>query len=199
MENISEFNNDRRDFFRINDRVYLDVTELNYDEVSEVASAIKNPSSMDNDSQEKRQLSTIQASLTHLIDQINHTDRQVARALRLLDDKISIISHMVQRQQNIPDSRKMVDSNLSGGGIAFLTNFQYAYKTTLDLRIELQPSGTIVHTIANVIACDKHYEAPQHTPYYLRLVFTHMSEYDRNFLVKHTLSRQAEILRTTEK
>lgn len=199
MENMSEFNNDRRNFFRINDMVYIDVTELNYDEVSEVASAIKNPPSMDNDSQEKRQLSTIQASLTHLIEQINHTDRQVARALRLLDDKISIISHMVQRQQNTSDSRQMIESNLSGGGIAFMTDHQYTYKTTLDLRIELQPSGTIIHTIANVISCDKHYDAPKNTPYYLRLVFTHMSEYDRNFLVKHTLSRQAEMLRTTEK
>jgi hypothetical protein len=199
MENMSEFNNDRRNFFRINDRVYIDITELNYDEVSEVASAIKNSPSIDNDSQEKRQLSTIQASLTHLIEQINHTDRQVARALRLIDDKVSIISHMVQRQQNTTDSRKMVESNLSGGGIAFMTALQYTYKTTLDLRIELQPSGTIVHTIANVVACDKHYDAPKDKPYYLRLVFTHMSEYDRNFLVKHTLSRQAEILRTTEK
>tara|TARA_R110002050_G_scaffold9504_1_gene33085 strand:- start:223146 stop:223745 length:600 start_codon:yes stop_codon:yes gene_type:complete len=199
MENMSEFNNDRRNFFRINDTVYIDITELNYDEITHVASAIKNPPLTDNESQEKRQLSTIQASLTHLFEQINHTDRQVARALRLLDDKISIVTHMVQRQQNSTDSRTMVESNLSGGGIAFMTDHQYISKATLDLRIELQPSGTIIHTIANVIACDKHYDAPKHAPYYLRLVFTHMSEYDRNFLVKHILSRQAETLRTTEK
>jgi len=199
MENMPEFNNDRRNFFRINDMVYIDVTELDYDKVSQVASAIKNPLLIDNESQEKRQLTTLQASLTHLIEQINHTDRQVARALRLLDDKISIISHMVQRQQNTTDNRNMVESNLSGGGIAFMTDHQYAYKTTLDLRLELQPSGSIIHTIANVIACDKYYDAPKESPYFLRLVFTHMSEYDRNFLVKHILSRQAETLRTTGK
>jgi len=199
MDNMSEFNNDRRDFFRINDMIYIDVTELNYDEVSQVVSSIKNPPLTDNVSQEKRQLSTIQASLIHLIEQINHTDRQVARALRLLDDKISVISHMVQRQQNTTDNRSMIESNLSGGGIAFMTDHQYAHKATLDLRIELQPSGTIIHAIANVIACDKKYDAPKDRPYYLRLVFTHMSEYDRNFLVKHILLRQAESLRTTEK
>ncbi|HDY86275.1 hypothetical protein LCGC14_0519730 [marine sediment metagenome] len=198
MENMSEFN-DRRNFFRINDIVYIDVTELNHEDATEATSAIKNPPSDDNHSQEKQQLSTIQASLTHLIEQINHTDRQVARALRLLDDKISIVSNSIQRQQNNMDTRKMVESNLSGGGIAFLTAHQYAHKATLDLRIELQPSGTIIHTIANVVACDKHDDSPANTPYYLRLVFTHMSEYDRNFLVKHILSRQAEMLRTTEK
>jgi hypothetical protein len=199
MEIMSESNNDRRNFFRINDTLYLEVTELNYDEVSQVASAIKNPPLMDNESQVKRQLSTIQVSLTHLIEQINHSDRQVARALRLLDDKISIISHMVQRQQNTTDNKNMIESNLSGGGIAFMTAHQYAHKATLDLRIELQPSGTIVHAIANVIACDKHYDASKDTPYYLRVAFTHMSEYDRNFLVKHILLRQAETLRTTGK
>jgi hypothetical protein len=199
MENMSEFNNDRRDFFRINDMIYIDVTELNYDEVNQVVSTIKNPPLTDDVSQDKRQLSTIQASLIHLIEQINHSDRQVARALRLLDDKISIISHMVQRQQNTTDNRNMIESNLSGGGIAFMTDHQYAHKATLDLRIELQPSGTIIHTIANVIACDKQYDTPKDTPYFLRLVFTHMSEYDRNFLVKYILLRQAESLRTSEK
>ena len=199
MANISEFNNERRAFFRINDLVYIDVTELDHDEISQVAGAIESPPATDNIGQEKRQLSTIQASLTHLIEQINHSDRQVARALRLLDDKITIISHMVQRQQNISDSRNMIESNLSGGGIAFMTDQQYDHKATLELRIELQPSGTIIHTIANVVACEKHYDASQDNPYHLRLVFTHMNEYDRNFLIKHVLSRQAEILRTTEK
>lgn len=199
MENMSEFNSDRRNFFRINDRVFIDITELDYDEVSQVVSSIKNPPLTDTDSQAKRQLNTIQASLTHLIENINQTDRQIARALRLLDDKISVISHLVQQQQNTSDNRKMVESNLSGGGIAFMTDHEYEHKTTLELRIELQPSGTIIHAIANVIACDKLYEAPKETPYYLRLAFTHMSEYDRNFLVKHTLSRQAEQLRMTPK
>lgn len=199
MENMSEFNSDRRDFFRINDMVFLDVTELDSDGVSQVANTIKNPPLTDTDNQAKRQLNTIQASLTNLIENINQTDRQVARALRLLDDKLSIISHLVQRQQTTSDDRNIVESNLSGGGIAFMTDHKYASKATLDLRIELQPSGTIIHAVANVIACDKSYEAPKEAPYHLRLAFTHMNEYDRNFLVKHTLSRQAEILRMTQK
>ncbi|THF59472.1 MAG: PilZ domain-containing protein, partial [Methylophaga nitratireducenticrescens] len=33
---------------------------------------------------------------------------------------------------------------------------------------------------------------------YLRMAFTHMSETDRNILVKHTLNRQAEELRNSK-
>lgn len=199
MENMSEFNSDRRNFFRINDQVFIDVTELNHNDINQVVHSIKNPPLTDSHSRERHQLNTIQASLPHLIEQINQTDRQVARALRLLDDKVSIISHMVQRQQNASDSRNMTEANLSGGGIAFMTNQKYTHKATLELRIELQPSGTIIHAIANVIECDNPYSAPRETPYYLRLAFTHMNEYDRNALVKHTLAHQAETLRMTQK
>jgi hypothetical protein len=199
METTPESNSDRRDFFRINDMVYIDITVIEYDDLNQAANAIKNSSLPDNEDQVKRQLNTIQASLTSLIENINQTDRQVARALRLLDDKISVVSHFAQRQLKTTENRKMIESNLSGGGIAFITDHSYVAKTTVELSIELQPSGTIINAIANVIDCDKRDAAPKETPYYLRLIFTHMNEYDRNFLVKHTLSRQAEIIRMTPK
>ena len=199
MEHLPEFNSDRRDFFRINDMVFIDITPLDYDEVTQAVNSIKNPQPSDINSLEKQQLNSIQASLSHLIDQINHNDREIARALRLLDDKISIISHAVQRQQNTAETREMINANLSAGGIAFMTSEQFSHKAALELCIQLQPSGTIIHTVANVVACEKPFDAPKDTPYHLRLVFSHMSEYDRNFLVKHTLSRQAEVLRSTPK
>jgi hypothetical protein len=49
--------------------------------------------------------------------------------------------------------------------------------------------------VAHVVSCDKLNDAPQETPYLLRLAFTHMSEIDRNLLVKHVLNRQAEDIR----
>ena len=199
MESLPKSNSDRRDFFRINDMVYIDITVLDYDDISQAESTIKNPPLTDKNNQTKRQLNTIQASLTNLIENINPTDRQVARALRLLDDKINIIFHLVQRKQKTTDNRNMIESNLSGGGIAFMTGHQYAPKTTLELSIELQPSGTVINAIANVVDCNESDIAHKETPYHLRLIFTHMNEYDRNFLVKHTLSRQAEILRMAQK
>jgi len=194
MENMPEFNSDRREFFRINDTVYLDFSLIDNDQAEDLASTFHNTPS-DENGQQKQQLSTLQTSITHLIDQINQSDREVARALRLLDEKINIIAHSLQRLHNSEDSNKAVEANLSGGGIAFLSSTKYETKSSLEMRIELRPSGTILHAIANVIACNKIYDAPEETPYHLRLVFSHMSEVDRNLLVRHTLSRQAEELR----
>ncbi|MFW5427280.1 MAG: PilZ domain-containing protein, partial [Methylophagaceae bacterium] len=68
----------------------------------------------------------------------------------------------------------------------------------VEIHIELSHSGNFINAIANVIACDKLDDTPEKTPYYLRLAFSHMSEHDRNLLVKHTLSRQAQALRISQ-
>lgn len=195
MEHMPEFNSDRREFFRINDTVYVDFSLLSNDEAEHVANTIHDFVNSD-DSQEKQQLNTLQTSFSHLLDQINQSDREVARALRLLDEKINLIAHSVQRLNKREDSSKAVDANLSAGGIAFLSAEKYDTKSTVDIRIELHPSGATLHALANVVACNKMYDAPSETPFHLRLVFSHMSELDRNLLVRHTLSRQAEELRT---
>ena len=133
-------------------------------------------------------------AFTLLTDQINHNDRDIARALRLLNEKINILSRGLQnRHDNM--NIKSTDVNLSGGGIAFLCAESLAVKSPLSIQIELRSSGVIIDTIANVISCEKSYPEDQETPYFLRLAFTKMNETDRNLLIKHILFRQAETLR----
>ncbi|MBL1320626.1 MAG: PilZ domain-containing protein [Methylophaga sp.] len=198
MENMSEFNSDRREFFRINDTVFVEISAIDGKELEHRVTAISNP--VPNDTNlAQQQFNELTTSLTHIIDQISQSDRETARALRLLDEKINLIASTVQHQQNIADHLDTTDVNLSGGGIAFLSAEEYAIKSPVEIRIELSHSGTFITAIANVIACDKLDDTPEETPYYLRLAFSHMSEHDRNLLVKHTLSRQAQALRIAQK
>lgn len=198
MENMPEFNTDHREFFRINDMVFVKLTPLNNDEVDNLSASIKNHTH-NSDSKSKDQLQTIHTAFSRLTDQINQNDREVARALRLLDDKINILAESFQRQQSvITDTQDVIKANLSGGGIAFLSSEEYPAKSAIEIRIELRSSATVIHAIANVIACSKVSDAPKETPNYLRLAFSQMSESDRNSLIKHTLSRQAENLRASQ-
>ena len=64
--------------------------------------------------------------------------------------------------------------------------------------MQLLPGGLHIRAIAKVIACDQLIESSQGKSFYLRMAFTHMSETDRNILVKHTLNRQAEELRNSK-
>ncbi|MDQ7072408.1 MAG: PilZ domain-containing protein [Gammaproteobacteria bacterium] len=197
MENMPEFNNDRREFFRINDTVFVEISAIDGKELQSRVTAISNPIP-DEGNLVQQQLDELTGSLTRLIDQISQSDRETARALRILDEKVNLVARSVQHQNNIADHLDTTDVNLSGGGIAFLSADKYQTKSPVEIRIELSHSGNFITAIANVISCDKEYDAPKETPYYLRLAFSHMSEHDRNALVKHTLSRQAQILRLSQ-
>jgi hypothetical protein len=184
---------DRREFFRINDTVYIECHSISSQEAEELGEILKDPLRSANH-QDKNQFQTLQTAFNHLADQINQQNRDLARALRLLDEKISIVHHALQRQQNKSQGNQIVEANLSGGGIAFMTAEQIDTKNAIELKIQLQPTGAHIHTVAKVISCNKTNENSE-KPYFLRLVFTDMSEIDRSILIKHILNRQAEVIR----
>lgn len=194
MENLPESSSDRREFFRITDSVFIDYSPLNTEEVEQLIPNIQNYIHSD-DSQDSQRISSIQTNLNHLIDTINQTDRDIARALRLLDEKITLLTKSTLQSNASSDQRPYIDANLSGGGIAFYVNENYRIKSAIEVRIEFRSSGSLIHAIAHVVSCSKSAKAPKEKPYLLRLVFSHMNDINRNLLVKHTLSRQALDLR----
>ncbi len=195
MEHLSEFNADRREFFRVNDHVFIEFTPL--DKTDKTLPTVKTHLA-DELSDEKQRLNDIQGHLNRLIDQINQTDRDIARALRLMDEKLALFAQMLHKQQNKFDPRDAIEVNISGGGIAFFTAEHYPPHTPIEIQIEFKSTGAIIHAIARVVSCVKTYDAPKATPYLLRLAFTQMSETDRNLLVKQTLARQAYELRVSK-
>ncbi len=185
---------DRREFFRINDTVVVDYKVIQRENVAIVARRIAQ-STDDDEGNEKAQLRAIQNAFSHLVDQINHHDREIARALRMLDDKINLVSQSIQRYNNPINPDDLTEANLSGGGIAFMVAEPVEIRGHVELHLQLLPTANTVHALATVVSCEKILSAPPENPYHLRMAFTHMDEQDRNQLVKHTLNRQAEMLR----
>jgi len=187
--------NERREHFRINDTLFIQYKAIDQATAERLSENIVNPQP-DENNQQQVQLHALQTAFTLLTDQINHHDRDIARALRLLNEKINILSRGLQnRHDNM--NIKSTDVNLSGGGLAFLCSESLATKSALSIQIELRSSDVIIDTIANVISCEKSYPENTETPYFLRLAFTKMNEADRNLLIKHILFRQAETLRAS--
>lgn len=185
---------DRRAFFRINDQVILNfrtITTLEAQELGEMI--ISSPTTSAHHLQPH---SSVQTVFQKLLDQIGHRDREIARAIRLLDDKLNSLANNLQAIQNPIDDSSAVKVNLSAGGLAFMSDRDIESKTTVELRLQLLPSGLPIHALSKVVSCSHIGSDDGKNPYFLRLVFTHMSETDRNLLVKHTLSRQAESLRS---
>lgn len=186
---------DRREFFRINDTVIVNYKVIEKDDLDDVMHRIAQGTD-DDAGNEKAQLHAIQNAFSHLVEQINHHDRDIARALRMLDDKINLVSQNIQRYLNPVNPDDLTEANLSGGGIAFMVDEPIAVRGHVELHIQLLPTANTVHALATVVSCEKVLTAPPEKPFLLRMAFTHMDEQDRNQLVKHTLNRQAEMLRS---
>lgn len=185
---------DRRAFFRINDHVIVNFRVITHPEAQELGNMIlSSPSPTAHPAQ---QLSSVKTTFQQLVDQIGHRDREIARALRLMDDKINMLANNLQAIQHPIDDSTAEKVNLSAGGLALMSEHDIAAKEPVELRLQLLPSGMPIHALSKVVSCHHLGSEDGMKPYFLRLVFTHMSETDRNLLVKHTLSRQAESLRS---
>ena len=187
---------DRRAFFRINDRLVLSIIPLTEAEAEHIGQSIIDATP--EAGQLTQQLSTIQKSFNHLTDQIGHSDRDIARALRMLDDKVNLLAQNVQLLHTPLNPETANEVNLSAGGLALMTDTVFEARSPLEIRMQLLPGGLHIRAIAKVIGCDQMIESTGGKSFYLRVAFTHMSETDRNILVKHTLNRQAEELRNSK-
>lgn len=193
MNDNIDNNADRRAYFRINDRLLISINPLQPEAAWELGKLIV--SSAPHATHPNQQLSSLETAFHHLTDQIAHADRDVARALRMLDEKINLLANNVQHLLQPVDDTQAQAVNLSAGGVSLLSSEAIAAKTPVEVNMTLLPTAMPIRAVAKVISCEQLLSAQDGKGFSLRLAFTHMNETDRNMLVKHTLSRQAENLR----
>ena len=194
-----EQSNKRREHFRINDTLYIQYNALDQATAEQLGQQLTNVDHGEAN-QQQVQLRSLQTAFTLVTDQINHYDREVARALRILNEKINLLDQIINEPnsgQSTASQKKEV--NLSGGGLGLLCEQQYEERSPLIIQIELRSSGVTIQAVARVISCTRVEPENSQTPYYLRLAFTQMNEQDRDLLIKHILFRQAEELRANNK
>jgi len=193
MVAVNEPQIERREHFRINDVLPIKYQIIDAETADALGQQYLN-NELGQDKQDQEQLRVLQTAFSHIHDQINHYDRDVARALRILNDKIEILGRSLDKKEHDLEDIIRQDVNLSGGGLSLITNEQLTTKTPVKIQLELRSSGVIIEAIARVIACNK--DGADNT-FVLRLAFTHMNEQDRDLLIKHILFRQAEHLRAS--
>ncbi len=93
MNDNTDNNADRRAFFRINDRLLINIKPLEPKMAWDLGKLIA--SSVPHTSHPHHQLSSLETAFNHLIDKIGHADRDISRALRMLDEKINMLGNNV--------------------------------------------------------------------------------------------------------
>jgi c-di-GMP-binding flagellar brake protein YcgR len=185
---------DRRQFFRIDDTVRLQIQPLS---AAELAAGVANlERGFDGNFTVMSSLAAVTAQMAASMRRIDNSDPDVAAYLRALDQKIEILGRAFLAQESELISSEHQSVNLSAGGVSLCAHHPMEVGQGLEIRMLLYPSFTGLLSFGEVIGCvEMDPDANDGYAYQLRVEFVHMREQDREILIRHVLHRQSEILR----
>ena len=188
---------DRREYFRVDDAVRLSITPVPEDQLSSVYQRLEQ--NIANGFTVMSSLAAISAEMAVSMRRIENSDPDVAAYLKALDRKIEVLGRAFIAQESELIAGSACPVNLSAGGMGMLTNECYHPGQVLEIKMLLFPSFTGILMYGSVVDCIP-LEAEQDPDYRykLRVAFTHMREQDRDLLIRHVLRRQSKELRKKE-
>jgi len=185
--------NDRRRFFRIEDRVYLQTQTVKPAELE---------SKIEDFKLNRHQFSACDEFSSrldeHLADlhAIQNKMPELARYLGVLQEQIDHLTNKLLPNQKTTEE-KDIRVNLSAQGISFITDETYKPVDVVELSLKLKPSRQALIIIARVVLVEDHEDNDKTGEYGLYRVsmdFEHIHEADREILVKHIHGRQLQAL-----
>ena len=180
---------DRRDFYRIEDRVHLIKTPIEkhllsddpYDEAYHIPRQALLVS----------QLQSIESESRELLRQVSDSNRALGSYLRFMDEKIDLIAkYLVSHDKQISQKESV---NLSEGGISFYHASDLPLDSYLHVIMVLFPSYATIAAIGIVKSCEKIEEQP--SIYRIGVEFEVLLEQDRKQIVRHIRRLQSREIR----
>ncbi len=186
---------ERRNFYRINDDVYLEYLVLSDGEVETAIKEFNSQARQHFNPINQLQAITIRSSA--ILDKIHESSPDTAAYLRTVDERIQLLAHAIaQDQVGVPivPNEKI---NLSAGGLSFFSEQPYNSGTLVEFSIIIAPSYLHISALGAVVYCRREEEHNAEYPYRVGVEFSHIHEADREALFIHIEEKkqlpQAEI------
>ncbi len=186
-------NDERREYFRIEDEIALDYRLISDAEVDRLLEKIQS-----------RQVDRFTAAssfaattrqMTHAIHKVQSESPELARCLQAVDQKLNMIAQLFVSEEMELNEQPTREVNLSAGGVAFHARHEIGLDSLLELRMVLFPSLVGILTVSRVIHCERVSNGNRHFPWQVAVVYEHLRESDREHLVRHIMARETEQLR----
>ena len=126
-------------------------------------------------------------------------DPDLAEFLQHLDMRINVLLQKIEGNKSPVEDLKLRDLNLSGAGIAFISDQEISAETYLEMRIVLLPTYVFVYVVGRITQCEVISEQQGQTFYKLRVAFTLIMDEDREKLIQHNFRQQSLALRNRRK
>lgn len=183
---------ERREYFRIRDKIYLQLSPLSEEEAQ--LPLEENQSGDGNTTNPALTLQSLAGQSGNLLAGLRKTQPDIAHYLALLEKRIELISRVVVSDYLGKTIEPDTVVNLSAGGIAFDSKQALEPQTTLAMEIVLFPSHIPIRASGRVAYCKPNREKSTQR-YSVGIDFIQISDIAREALVKHTLELQSARLR----
>lgn len=180
--------NERRDYFRITDKVQLRYTCV--DENSALSNKIPNEFQDDIGYSLVRELELIDREHSPQLRAIAELSRDLEVYLKAINRKIELIASKLATSGSAPDHKDQQVVSLSEGGMSFRANKAIADDSCLALQLTLLPSHITLVLFGRVINCSSLESGENGPPYSVAVSFVHLREDDRQTLAKHIMQLQ---------
>lgn len=184
--------NERRDYFRITDKVQLRYTCI--DENSALANKVPPEFRADIGYSLVRELELIDREHTPQLRAIAELSRDLETYLKAINRKIELIASTLAADSDTLDHKEQQVVSLSEGGMAFRAHKAIADDSHLAMQLTLLPSHITLVLFGRVINCSPADGGDQGSEdkkaYSVSVSFVHLREEDRQTLAKHIMQLQ---------
>jgi len=186
---IKENENERRQFFRIEDSICLQVEKISPEEYaqSEQELAGKNSEAF----LVSADFVSLNNEFNHLLNKIKTSSSELAQYLELLNRKIDLLGHHLLDNELPCTEADRVPVNLSAAGIAFDHAEPLDPGQQLRIRMVLFPEKIGILAFGVVVDC-RNADENSHK---VCAEISHIREQDQELMIKHNLNKQMEELR----
>ncbi|MFK8067985.1 MAG: PilZ domain-containing protein [Gammaproteobacteria bacterium] len=191
---------ERRRFYRIDDSVVLNYRAFPENRIDEEISRLKLLGSQHQSLQTS--LGGLELRLDFLLEEISEPLPEIAEALKIINRKISILSHLdnenTESALGLQPNKLSVETqevNLSGSGLAFYSPAGFSREETMEIQFILLPEYYDIKAIGRVVSSRESGSLEQEKKFEVAVDFIYLNEKDQEFIVSHVLRRQGEELK----
>jgi hypothetical protein len=181
-----ETHDERRDYYRINDKVGLQVEHC---DKADIPSHEEFAAEANDDFKLINHLSRMDLDNSALLHTIQDNSPDVARYLKLINSKIDALAKQIV-SMGLTDEVEPTEVTLSAGGISYISNAPGPESGYAKLRMILYPSNAVITSYGRVVRT-----GPTDDGYEVAFEYQLINESDRDALVRHVLQLQSNSLR----